>query len=154
VLEKEASMPTIATDPKVLGANYNRAFNAHDEVALKGLYADNARFLAPGDVRLSGRDAIAGYTNNWMKAVPDAEINVTHEVVNAPWLVQEFTFNGTHTGPLTSPMGTIQATNRKIAGQCVVLNRFENDLIVESRLYFDVVQLLTQIGVMPVATKN
>ena len=147
-------MPTIATDPKVLGANYNKAFNAHDEVALTGLYADSAKFLAPGDVRLSGKEAISGYTNGWMKAVADAKINVTHEIVSGPWLVQEFTFNGTHTGPLSGPMGVIQPTNRRIAGQCVVLNRFENDLIVESRLYFDVVQLLSQIGVMPVAAKN
>ncbi|HEY8736227.1 MAG TPA: ester cyclase [Candidatus Dormibacteraeota bacterium] len=147
-------MPTIATDPKVLAANYNRAFNAHDEVALKALFADNARLIAPGDVKLTGKDAIAGYTNSWMKAVPDARINVTHEIVSGPWVVQEFVFAGTHTGPLTSPMGTIQATNRKVSGQSVSITRYENDLAVETRLYFDVVQLLNQIGVMPVAVKN
>ena len=32
-------------------------------------------------------------------------------IVSCPWIVQEFTFTGTHTGPLTGPMGTIQATN-------------------------------------------
>jgi len=116
-------MPTIATDPKVLAANYNRAFNAHDEVALKALFADNARLIAPGDVKLTGKDAIAGYTNSWMKAVPDARINVTHEIVSGPWVVQEFVFAGTHTGPLTSPMGTIQATNRKVSGQSVSITR-------------------------------
>jgi len=147
-------MATILTDPKVLGEKFNRAFNAHDEVTLKSLYADSAKFQAPGDVRLVGKDAIIGYTQNWMKALPDAKINVTHEIISAPWLVQEFVFSGTHTGPLTSPMGTIQATNRKVSGQCVSVSRYENDLIVESRLYFDVVQLLTQIGVMPAVTKN
>jgi predicted ester cyclase len=147
-------MPTIATDPKVLAAKFNQSFNSHDEVALKSLYADSVRFNAPGDVKLVGKDAVAGYTNSWMKAVPDAKITITHEIVSGPWLVQEFTFNGIHTGPLTSPMGTIQATNRKIAGQCVSVNRYENDLIVESRLYFDMVQLLSQIGVMPIPVKN
>lgn len=147
-------MATILTDPKVLAEKVTRAFNAHDEVTLKSLYADSAKFLAPGDVRLVGKDAIIGYTQNWMKALPDAKINVTHEIVSAPWIVQEFVFSGTHTGPLTSPMGTIQATNRKVNGQCVSINRFENDKIVESRLYFDVVQLLTQLGVMPTVAKN
>jgi hypothetical protein len=80
--------------------------------------------------------------------------NVTHEIVSGPWVVQEFVFAGTHTGPLTSPMGTIQATNRKVSGQSVSITRYENDLAVETRLYFDVVQLLNQIGVMPVAVKN
>ena len=89
-----------------------------------------------------------------MKALPDAKINVTQEIVSGAWLVQEFTFTGVHTGPLTGPMGVIQATNRKVSGQCVVINLFENDLIVESRLYFDMVQLLNQIGVMPGISKN
>ena len=38
--------------------------------------------------------------------------------------------------------------------QCVSITRYENDLGVETRLYFDVVQLLTQLGVMPVPAKN
>jgi predicted ester cyclase len=147
-------MPTTLTDPKTLAARYNQAFNAHDEIALKSLFADNARFIAPGDVRLVGRDAIAGYTNSWMKALPDARITVTHEIVSGPWVVQEFTFDGTHKAPLTGPMGTIQATNRKVSGQSVSITRYENDLAVETRLYFDVVQLLTQLGVMPVPAKN
>ena len=147
-------MPTIVTDPKVLAAKYNQAFNSHDEAALRSLIAPNARFSAPGDVRLEGKDAVIGYSNGWMKALPDAKINVTHEIVSGPWIVQEFTFTGTHTGPLTGPMVTIQATNRKVSGQSVSITRYENDLAVESRLYFDVVQLLTQLGVMPVSSKN
>jgi predicted ester cyclase len=147
-------MPTIVTDPKVLAANYTNAFNRHDEAALRSLIAPNARFSAPGDVRLEGRDAVIGYTNGWMKALPDAKINVTNEIVSGPWIVQEFTFTGTHTGPLTGPMGTIQATNRKVSGQCVSITRYEDGLDVETRLYFDMVQLLTQLGVMPLASKN
>jgi predicted ester cyclase len=147
-------MPTIVTDPKVLATKYNQAFNAHDESTLRSLIAPNVRFSAPGDVRLEGRDAFIGYTNGWMKAIPDAKLIVTHEIVSGPWVVQEFTFEGTHKAPLTGPLGTIQATNRKVSGQCVSINRYENDLIVESRLYFDVVQLLTQLGVMPIPSKN
>jgi predicted ester cyclase len=147
-------MPTIVTDPKVLAARYNQAFNSHNEAALRSLIAPNARFSAPGDIRLEGKDAVIGYSNSWMKALPDAKITVTNEIVSGPWIVQEFTFTGTHTGPLTGPMGTIQATNRKVSGQSVSITRYENDLQVETRLYFDVVQLLTQLGVMPVSSKN
>jgi predicted ester cyclase len=147
-------MTTTVTDPKVLSAKYNQAFNSHDETALLSLISPNARFSAPGDVRLEGRDAVIGYINSWMKAVPDATITVTNEIVSGPWIAQEFTFAGTHKAPLTGPMGTIPATNRKVSGQCVSITRYENDLAVESRLYFDVVQLLTQLGVMPVPSKN
>lgn len=147
-------MPTIVTDPKILAAKYNQAFNSHDETTIRTLIAPNARFSAPGEVRLEGRDAVIGYINSWLKALPDAKLTVTNEIVSAPWIVQEFTFEGTHKAPLTGPMGTIQATNRKVSGQCVSITRYENDLAVESRLYFDVVQLLTQLGVMPVPSKN
>jgi predicted ester cyclase len=147
-------MTTTITDPKVLSAKYNQAFNSHDETTLRSLISPNARFSAPGDVRLEGRDAVIGYTNGWMKALPDATITVTNEIVSGPWIVQEFTFAGTHTAPLSGPMGTIQATNRKVSGQCVSITRYENDLAVETRLYFDMVQLLTQLGVMPVPSKN
>lgn len=147
-------MPTILTDPKVLAAKYNQAFNAHDETTIRSLIAPNATFSAPGDVRLEGKDAVIGYINSWLKAVPDAKMTVTHEIVSAPWIVQEFTFEGTHKAPLTGPLGTIQATNRKVSGQCVSITRYENDLAVEARLYFDMVQLLSQLGVMPVPAKN
>jgi predicted ester cyclase len=147
-------MPTTLTDPKVLAAKYNQAFNAHDEATLRSLISPTAKFSAPGDVKLEGRDAVIGYTHGWMQAIPDAKITVTHEIVSAPWIVQEFTFAGTHRGPLTGPMGTIQATNRKVSGQCVSITRYENDLDVETRLYFDLVQVLSQLGVMPVPAKN
>lgn len=125
-------MPTVATDPKLLAAKYNEAFNRHDEAALRSLIVPNARFSVPGDVRLEGRDAAIGYTNSWMKALPDAKINVTQEIVSS-WVVQECTFTGTHTAPFTGPMGTIQATNRKLSGQCVSITRYDNDLNVKTR---------------------
>src|ERR1700680_1950769 len=147
-------MPTTITDRKVLSAKYNQAFNSHDETAIRRLMSPNARFSGPGDVRLEGRDAVLGYINSWIKALPDATITVTNEIVSGPWIAQEFTFAGTHKAPLTGPMGTIPATNRKVSGQCVSITRYENDLAVENRLYFDMVQLLTQLGVMPVSSKN
>ena len=147
-------MTTTITDPKVLSAKYNQAFNSHNETAIRSLISPNARFSGPGDVRLEGRDAVLGYINSWIKALPDATITVTNEIVSGPWIAQEFTFAGTHKAPLTGPMGTIPATNRKVSGQCVSITRYENDLAAETRLYFDVVQLLTQLGVMPVPSKN
>ena len=147
-------MPTITVDPKVAAGRFNHAFNAHDEKALRTLIASNATFTAPGDVRLEGKEAVLAYTYGWLKAFPDARINITNEIVSGPWAVQEFIFEGTHSAPLTGPMGTIQATNRKVAGRSVSINRYENDLGVETRLYFDMVQLLSQLGVMPVPAKN
>src|SRR5205823_8838494 len=113
---KESAMPTVTTDPKVLAAKFTQTFNAHDEKTLSSLIAPNATFTAPGDIRLEGKEAVLAYTYGWLKAFPDAKINVTHEIVSGPWVVQESIFEGTHTAPLTGPMATLQATNRKLPG--------------------------------------
>src|SRR5947209_8597085 len=72
-------MPTITTDPKVLAARFNQAFNAHDEKTLNTLIAPNATFTAPGDIRSDGKEAVLAYVYGWLKAFPDAKLNVTRE---------------------------------------------------------------------------
>jgi predicted ester cyclase len=146
-------MAVVIADPKVLATTFNDTFNAHDESAIKALVSPNIRFTAPGGVRLIGQDAIAGYFAGWLKGFPDARMTVHHEIVSGPWVVQEYTFEGTHRGTLAGPFGEIAPTNQKVAGKGVQLIRFENDLVVDCRLYFDMVETLTQLGIMPVPVK-
>jgi len=141
------------TDPKILAAKFVDAFNAHDEAAIKSLTARDARLTAPGGIRLEGQEAVAGYAINWLKAVPDARFTVRDEYLSGPWTVQEYTFEGTHRGTLSSPMGDIPATNKKLVGHGVQIVRFENDVAVDVRLYFDLVEVLTQLGLMPVPAR-
>lgn len=129
-------------------ARFIKAFNAHDENAMRALNAPNFSFEAPGGIKLRGHEA-TGYASAWFKACPDAKITVRNEVTSGPWVVQEVTFEGTHQGPLQGPAGTIEATGRQLVDNSVIVTRFENGLAIESRLYFDQVNVLTQLGVMP-----
>jgi predicted ester cyclase len=146
-------MAVVITDPKVVATKFNETFNAHSESAIKALVSPNVRFTAPGGVRLVGPDAFAGYFVSWLKGFPDARMTVHHEIVSGPWVVQEYTFEGTHRGTLAGPLGEIAPTNRKVAGNGVQLIRIENDLVVDCRLYFDMVETLTQLGIMPIPAK-
>ena len=146
-------MPTTMTDPKTLAAKLIEAFNAHDESVIKSLTAPNARLTAPGDVRLEGKEAVAGYAIEWLRAFPDARLTVTNEIVSGPWIVQEYTFAGTHRATLAGPLGQIPATNKRVADRGVQVVRFDNELATEIRLYFDMVQVLTQLGLMPVPAR-
>jgi predicted ester cyclase len=56
---------------------------------------------------------------------------------------------GTHTGPLESPTGTIAPTHKKVQGYGVQLLRVENGKIVEARLYFDQLDQMNQLGLIP-----
>jgi len=135
-------------DVKDSAARFIRAFNAHDENALRVLNDPNGTFEAPGGIKLRGQDVI-GYTMSWLKACPDSKLTVRNELISGPWVVEEVTFEGTHQGPLEGPMGTIQPTGRKLKIDAVLITRYENALAIESRVSFDQVDVLTQLGALP-----
>jgi steroid delta-isomerase-like uncharacterized protein len=138
-------------DAQAVGAQFVEAFNAHDEQRIRELNAENTVFEAPGDVSLQGRDAATEYAMSWLNAFPDARITIHHELAAEDWVVQEFTFTGTHTAPMQSPMGEIPPTNRSLTGRAVQIFRVDGDAVVDTRLYFDQVEVMTQLGLMPEA---
>jgi steroid delta-isomerase-like uncharacterized protein len=125
------------------------AFNAHDEQRIRASYADNVTFEAPGDVKLEGADATTGYAMVWLNAFPDARLDVHNELVCGDWVVQQFVFRGTHTATLASPAGDVPATGRRVEGRGVQVIRVVNGKVAEEHLYYDQVEVLTQLGLMP-----
>jgi predicted ester cyclase len=125
------------------------AFNAHDEERIRSLSAQDATIEAPGDVHLEGRDAASAYAIGWLHAFPDARLRIHTTLAEGDWVAQRFTFEGTHDAVLASPAGEIPATHRRLAGRGVQMVRVEGGAVAETQLYFDQVQLLTQLGLMP-----
>jgi predicted ester cyclase len=136
-------------DAQQVGADFVAAFNDHDESRIRELNAENSVVEAPGDVRVEGREATTQYAMAWLNAFPDARLNVKNEFASGDWVVQEFTFEGTHEGTLSGPAGEIPATHRRLNGRGVQIFRVEGDEVVDTRLYFDQVQIMTQLGLMP-----
>ena len=136
-------------DTREVGAAFVAAFNAHDEEKLRGLNAENAVLEAPGDVRVEGKEPTTQYAMAWLRAFPDATITVSNELASGDWVAQEFTFEGTHEDTLSSPGGEIPATHRHLKGRGVQVFRIEGDTVADTRLYFDQVQIMTQLGLMP-----
>lgn len=136
-------------DTKQVAAEALEAFNAHDEARMRATYADEVVFEAPGDARTEGVDATVAYAMAWLSAFPDAALTVRDEIYDGEWGVQRFTFDGTHEGTLSGPGGDVPATNRRLSGRGVQLFRVRAGKIVEEHLYYDQVQVLTQLGLMP-----
>ena len=132
-----------------IGAQFVEAFNAHDEERIRQLNAENAVLEAPGDVRLEGREASTQYAMSWLRAFPDARITVHNEREAGDWVTQEFTFEGMHGDTFSTPTGDIPATNRRLTGRGVQILHVEGNAIAEARLYFDQLQVMTQLGLMP-----
>jgi len=136
-------------DTKEIGAEWVDAFNAHDEARIRELDAEDVVLEAPGEVRVEGIDASTEYAMGWLRAFSDARLNVSKTFVDGDTVVQEFTFEGTHDNTLSGPAGDIPATNRRLSGRGVQILRVEDGKIAEARLYFDQVEVLTQLGLMP-----
>ena len=125
------------------------AFNAHDEPRIREWYAGDVVYEAPGDVHLQGADAATEYVMGWLRAFPDAQITIHNEFAAGDWVTHQFTFTGTHDETLVGPEGEIPATHRKVVGRGAEILRVDSGKVAEAHLYFDQVQLLTQLGLMP-----
>ena len=136
-------------DAREIAARFVDAFNAHDEARISELNHENAVFEGPGDVRLDGREAVTEYTMAWLNAFPDARITLNNEFAVGDWVAQEFTFEGTHEATLSSPNGDIPATHKRLKGRGAQIFKVAGDVVIDTRLYFDQVQLMTQLGLMP-----
>jgi predicted ester cyclase len=140
------------TESKDTTARFVAAFNAHDERALNELHADDIKLNAPGGFKATNAKDATAYATTWLKAFPDGKMKVRSEITSGPWVVQEILMEGTHTAPLESPTGTIAPTYKKVVGYGVQLLRVENGKIAEARIYFDQLDQMTQLGLMPAPT--
>jgi steroid delta-isomerase-like uncharacterized protein len=136
------------TDVKDIATHFIAAFNAHDEKALSALHASDIKFEAPGFKASTGHEATA-YAMGWLKGFPNGKMTVRHEVVSAPWVVQEVTMEGTNTGPLEGPGGKVQPTHRKVVSKGIQVLKIQDGKIHEARIYFDQLDQMTQLGLMP-----
>ena len=101
---------------------------------------------------MNGRDEIKEGLGGWKKAMPDAKATIRNALASGNTVVLELTWEGTQTGPLETPDGTIPASGKRQVTPATWVFDFEGDRIKESRHYFDMATILSQIGAMPVAS--
>jgi ketosteroid isomerase-like protein len=138
------------SDPRTVTERGLEAWRARDAEAFAACFAPDATIVAPGGVELRGPDGAKQFFAVWAEGVPDNEITVTQEYVCGSVVVQQAVFSGTHTGPLMVPSGeVIPPTGRSLSASYADIFEVEDDRIRSERLYFDQLELLTQLGLMP-----
>ena len=85
----------------------------------------------------------------WKTAFPDAQGTITKELASGDTAVLEITWDGTQTGPLDGPGGTIPATGKKVRLEAVQVVTVAGGKVTETRHYFDLLGMLQQLGVVP-----
>ena len=128
------------------------AFNANDLESSVAPQAGGVYSEVGTGRRLRGKDEILPALRGWRTAMPDVTGTVTNAVASGNTVLLEITWEGTQTGPLDGPGGTIPASGKRQATSAAWVFDFDGDKIKESRQYFDMLAFLDQIGAMPQAS--
>ncbi|HET9849854.1 MAG TPA: ester cyclase [Candidatus Dormibacteraeota bacterium] len=128
----------------------NAAVNAHDLNPIGEMYADDAELVWPGLGPAKGRRAIVEFYAALLGAFPDVHVTVTRIIEEGDAVAVEYVSEGTHTGPLPMPAGELPPTNRRMTvGASSMGTAGADGLIKTQREYFDQVEILAQLGLMP-----
>ncbi|MEU6301848.1 ester cyclase [Streptomyces chartreusis] len=127
------------------------AITAGNSDAIAGLYAQDAVAVTPDGGELHGRDDIAAYWRQMTEAVPDGSYQSVHAYEVGNTAIDEGVFTGKNTGPIQLPTGeTLPPTQKEIRIRGVDFATVDDDgHIVDYRLYFDEMEFLGQLGLLP-----
>ncbi|HUI01243.1 MAG TPA: ester cyclase [Nitrososphaerales archaeon] len=127
------------------------AVNAHDWKRLQTLYADSILWNDSGlDEPINGSLAVRRRFEAFARGFPDFRWDLDSLFGQGELMCAEFTFRGTHGGPLPfSSAGSAPVTKKPIRVQGSGVYRVQGGKIVESRVYFDRLAVLDQLGIGP-----
>jgi steroid delta-isomerase-like uncharacterized protein len=119
-----------------------------DVAGLVATYHPDAVLTAP-EGRFTGRDQIRVFWRSQLEPFSDHEVSVVTTCETADTLILEWTYCATHTGPLELPGGApLPATGKRLTQRGIGVSVVVDGLITEERLYYDLAELLGQLGLL------
>jgi steroid delta-isomerase-like uncharacterized protein len=115
------------------------AVNAHDFDRFQSFYADSVVWRDPGLARAAkGPRAVRARLEAWTAAVPNLKWQLEDLFGEGDKLCAEFSFTGTHRGPVKDNRGNeLAPTNRAVRLPGVGVYVVQDGKIVDSRIWFD-----------------
>ena len=128
------------------------AYNSRHFDEAAAVVADDfeMRNMATGET-FRGPSGMKAALKRWADAFPDSKVEVRSVIADEKGAVVEFMGHGTNTGPLATPTGTLQATNRKAEVPFCDVVTIRGGKIATSHEYLDMATMMRQLGVMPEA---
>ncbi|MFB8773768.1 ester cyclase [Streptomyces broussonetiae] len=122
-----------------------------DPDVLAELFAEDAVAVTP-DGEFRGRDSILGWWGQLTEAMPDASYEPEHAYESGDTAIDEGFYRGRNSGPLQLPTGeTLPATGREVRIHGVDMATVADGRIVSYRVYYDQMDFLGQLGLLPPA---
>ena len=138
----------MTTSKQILDRNI-KLVNARDLEGYLSNQQPDVEFALPGGITLRGRDEVGEYTKAMWRAFPDATLAFGEQILAEDAAATAVVFSGTHTGPMTTPGGSLPLTGRHVNVHSVSMLRFEDGRVASEHVYFDQLDLLSQLGLAP-----
>ena len=122
-----------------------------DAEVIGELFARDAVAVTPDGGELHGRDDIAEYWRQMTEAVPEGSYESLHAYEVGDTAIDEGWFSGRNTGPIQLPSGdSLPPTQKEFRIRGVDFATVDAEgLIADYRLYFDEMEFLGQLGLLP-----
>lgn len=124
-------------------------WNAHDREGWVSLFDEAADLQAPGGMQVSGRSGAELFYDTWNEAFPGNSIEDAVVLGAGEQGAEEARFTGAHSGTLHTPNGDIPPTGKTVVSKFAAVCRVQNDKVTSFHMYFDVAEVLGQLGLMP-----
>ena len=124
------------------------AFNAQDAKEIMAVCSPECEKEFPG-ARLRGADQILAWRSALWEAFPDVQLTITRVVEEGSAVAIQGRATGTHRGTLRTPTGDIPPTDRRVDIVWADDYEIRGGVIVSTRLHFDRLEMLEQLGVAP-----
>jgi steroid delta-isomerase-like uncharacterized protein len=147
---EEPAMAQTGTDITQTATELTNAFNEADWDRARSMLTPDAVYSETGTGRrVEGFDAYVELLKGWKEALPDARGTIGRSLAGDGTVAQEVLWEGTHTGPMQTPNGILEASGNRISVQGALWITFEGDKVREVHHHLDVLSLLQQIGALP-----
>jgi steroid delta-isomerase-like uncharacterized protein len=114
------------------------------------LFSPDAVYIEPVGGRHEGHSAIRQWLDSTQDMLSDLHFETTRVLQHDSVIVAEYLSEATNTGPVTMPDGTvIPATGKTLNFPVVTILDLRDGQIVALRAYYDQLDVLSQLGLMP-----
>ncbi|KUN75763.1 ester cyclase [Streptomyces griseoruber] len=121
-----------------------------DPKSVAELYAPDAVAVTPDGGELHGRENIVDYWRQMTEMITDARYESVYAYEVGDTAIDEGYYHGRNTGPIPLPSGeSLPATGKEVRLRGVDFAEVADGRIVRYRLYFDQMEFLEQLGLLP-----
>jgi ketosteroid isomerase-like protein len=124
-----------------------RDFGAGDFTAVSARFSADCKTVLPaGTMNVKEHEMFA---RAFKAALADGHMEIVKAVESGDEVFVEGRFKGTHTGDLVTPQGTIPASRKKLDLRYADYFRVQGGRIVEHHVFWDQVDMMSQLGAAP-----